>query len=299
MAGYVGYNQASDIGNSFGGVGDILGSAILRGAIMRQQQRDRQQQLMLEVARLRQEQENAQSLGKYREEEIGLRKKEGEREDTKLGFAKQKADEGAAETAMRRRFAGSMRNVGIGPLLQGPEQGGGNLSDPQVQQADAQESAAFLSNEPKNALDTILRMQALRELGGKLGPTISQEMVTGMPLHNVPPGNVAVPPGGGPPVSIGLPRAQAGQDLSANTALTEWVKMLATEGGYANRTNNPIAMALEPFIRQLVTKGLGTNAPTATTGGTLDPQTAAKFLQQSGGDKDKARQMAREAGYTF
>lgn len=42
------------------------------------------------------------------------------------------------------------------------------------------------------------------------------------------------------------------------------------------------------------------NPPTALPGAkVLDAQTAQQFLQQAGGDKDKARAMARAAGYSF
>lgn len=37
----------------------------------------------------------------------------------------------------------------------------------------------------------------------------------------------------------------------------------------------------------------------ASEGGSLTPEKAAQFLQQAGGDKDKARQMAKDAGFTF
>jgi len=44
-----------------------------------------------------------------------------------------------------------------------------------------------------------------------------------------------------------------------------------------------------------------TGQPTTTNGQPkqLDPDTARQFLQQAGGDKNKARQMATQAGYTF
>lgn len=278
--GYIGYNQATDVGNAFGGIGDALGSAILRGAIMRQQQQDRQQQLMIEIERLRQEQENARSLNEYRGKEIDLRKKEGEREDTKVGFMRQKADEGAAEIAMRRRFAGSMRGVGVPQ----PPGGIGPSSPDEERQADAQESAAYLSNEPKNALDTILKMQAMQSQ--PMNPVLAQQILSGFGLHNIPPGNVAVPPGGGAPVATGMSRAQAGQDLSMNTALTELVKMIQTEGGYQNRTNNPIAVQLEPIVRQGLIRALGTNAPPATTSQpitAINPQTKQRIVSYDNG----------------
>jgi len=43
------------------------------------------------------------------------------------------------------------------------------------------------------------------------------------------------------------------------------------------------------------------NAGTPKPGsmGQLDMQTMSAFMQQANGDKDKARQMARDAGYSF
>jgi hypothetical protein len=40
-------------------------------------------------------------------------------------------------------------------------------------------------------------------------------------------------------------------------------------------------------------------APAGTEGKHIDAQTAQEFLRQAGGDKDKARELARAAGYTF
>ena len=43
--------------------------------------------------------------------------------------------------------------------------------------------------------------------------------------------------------------------------------------------------------------GTGTNAPSGSK--QLDAQTASKILQQAGGDKEKARALAKQQGYTF
>lgn len=291
MAGYVGYNQASDVGNAFGGVGDALGSAILRGAIMRQQQQDRQQQLMLEIARLRQEQENARSLQEYRGEEIGLRKKQEEREKTKLDIDKKKAEESAAESAIRRRFATAARTEGLPPSqyqFGDPHLAAGKEYDEQKRQADISEGMAFLSNDPSKAMEGIMRQNALRSLAGN--PIINQLIATQMGFHNVPPGNLVFSPGadvvGQAPFRPPNPaRPQAGQDLSANTALTEFVKLIGSEGGYQNRTNNPIAMKLEPIVNAMLSRMTGTNAPPATGQPitAVNPQTKQRIVSYDGG----------------
>jgi hypothetical protein len=283
--GYVGYNQASDMGNAFGGVGDILGSAILRGAMMRQQQQDRQQQLMIEIERLRQEQENAQSLKEYRGEEIGFRKKEGEREDTRLGFARQKAEEGAAETAMRKRFATSQRTEGIGPLMQGPTQGGGNLGDEQARQMDAQESAAFLSNDPGKGLETVLKMGAARRLGTG-NPVLDQMLLTGQGLHNIPTGAAAVAPAGGPPVSMGPARPSVGADASVNSIANLLARRIGTAASIPEAMKDPNTAMMEQFIMNAVRKQMGTNAPPATTGQPItavNPQTKQRIVSYDNG----------------
>lgn len=50
---------------------------------------------------------------------------------------------------------------------------------------------------------------------------------------------------------------------------------------------------------QMGTLPQGTNAPPQGQGKPLDAQTAAGFLKQAGGDKNKARELAKQAGFTF
>jgi hypothetical protein len=79
-------------------------------------------------------------------------------------------------------------------------------------------------------------------------------------------------------------------------------------GSIANPTPSPMPSAAPavtpgPVIAPVATP---TYAPVAPQGATvspaprqLDQQTATAFLQQAGGDPEKARQLARAAGYTF
>jgi len=55
-----------------------------------------------------------------------------------------------------------------------------------------------------------------------------------------------------------------------------------------------------PRLGKVTEETLAPETPKAPTAGkTLDEATARRFLQQAGGDKEKARKLAREAGYDF
>lgn len=112
-----------------------------------------------------------------------------------------------------------------------------------------------------------------------------------MNFHNVPPGNQVMSPGGDvvgqapfrPPNPA---RPQAGQDLSANTALTEALKMR----GLADSERDPAMLqGLELLVRQALQRQLGTNAPPGLQGGgkapltAVNPQTKQRIVSYDGG----------------
>ena len=54
----------------------------------------------------------------------------------------------------------------------------------------------------------------------------------------------------------------------------------------------------DEYESKIVSLG-GDIAPKAATGKPLDRNTAKQYLQKAGGDKNKAREMARKDGYSF
>lgn len=72
------------------------------------------------------------------------------------------------------------------------------------------------------------------------------------------------------------------------------------QSGNAATPDEAMAMA-----QRMAASAMGTNAPPAQIpppqggGKALDASTAKQFLQQAGGDKDKARALAKQAGYNF
>lgn len=271
MAGLVGYNPYTDAGNTIGGAGDILGSAILRGAMMRQQAAQRQQELMLEIERLRMQKEESKNLNKYREGELDLSRKSGEREDTRLGFEKQrssiekqKADDSATEMAIRQRFGKAARTQGLPPMVNpfgAPTLAGVKEYDEQKRQADLNEGMAFLSNDPSRAMEGIARQAALRNVGDN--PVIQELLATGMNLHNAPAGNTVFSPGGSV-VGQGQPRPVPGQTLSYNSGAS-LLDALMKQTGDGSVPNTELGQALNALILQGLRERLGTNMPPAQT----------------------------------
>lgn len=76
---------------------------------------------------------------------------------------------------------------------------------------------------------------------------------------------------------------------------------LSTFGEKALQENIAKQLAITKAWETEKAKGAGQTATAApaTAAKPLDPETAKKFLQQAGGDKNKAREMARQAGFTF
>jgi hypothetical protein len=66
-------------------------------------------------------------------------------------------------------------------------------------------------------------------------------------------------------------------------------------------TDKPKKMeeAIKFYDSTIPQRGGGAKKPAAAAGKVLDAATAQSYLQKAGGDKDKAREMARKDGYTF
>lgn len=76
--------------------------------------------------------------------------------------------------------------------------------------------------------------------------------------------------------------------LGSQSPLSESNKASLADTIYGRLTNSPAFRVTSP-----------TNAPTAAVGKPLTAEIAAEFLRQAGGDKERARQLARQAGYEF
>jgi hypothetical protein len=266
-----------DVGNTFGGVGDMLGSAILRGAMMRQQAAQRQQDLMLEIRRLQlesergeREAESARSLDKYRTAETGFREKES-------NIAERKQKQSEDEDMARRMFARSQRVKGLPPLPEdfgAPTMKGTQDYEAQKRMAEEQEGIARLSVDPNKAVDTINSLIAQRALGSN--PLLQAIQATGMGLHNIPTGASAVGPLAGPTVAEGPPRVIPGQTLSPNVAGNMLEKLL-TGGSFATQDaamQDPMVVGL----RNLILHSLGTNVPPSEAQGTVNrPKTKPEY----------------------
>lgn len=75
----------------------------------------------------------------------------------------------------------------------------------------------------------------------------------------------------------------------------------ANEQGYDSNTQQPYFKYSEPYRKQFSKPAAqpGASAGAAGGGRPLDAGTAQQFLQQAGGDKAKARQLAAQAGFKF
>lgn len=111
------------------------------------------------------------------------------------------------------------------------------------------------------------------------------------PPNGIPnlPGNPTPPvqapaPAGPPPLVPPLPQGP-GQGGAPGTPNPLWPSAPPTAAGIANP---PTSLTPDPGA------GAAAGAPKP-----LDPGTAQQILQQAGGDKNKARAMARQMGYTF
>jgi hypothetical protein len=81
--------------------------------------------------------------------------------------------------------------------------------------------------------------------------------------------------------------ARQGQDQQSKTGKT-WPDLIVN---WFNKSNTAAAATPAPTPAQA--------APATSAGKPLDQQTAAALLQEAGGDPEKARQLARDRGYTF
>lgn len=289
MAGYIGYNPWSDASGAIGSGGDALGSAILRGALMKQEQAQRQQQLMIELQKLQMEQQSAKDLNTYRGSEIDLRTKESGRQDQEQAIKNR-------EEAMRQKFGSSMRMEGVGPLptdYGAPTIAGVGQYNQEKTQADQNEGAAYLSRDPSNALDTILRMQAARAQPVAGNPLIQQMLVTGRGLHNIPPENIAVGPVGGPTVDTGLARPRTTGQFSPHDASTLYSSGIGRDS--IDFPTSAMGQALSNIIMHAASQlPGGTNvAPSQPSG--PQPGDVVKGYRFKGGDPSKKQNWEKMA----
>jgi len=271
MAGYIGYNPWSDASGAIGSGGDALGSAILRSALMKQQQAQQQQQLMIELQRLQMEQQSAKDLNTYRSGELDLGKQRFAQSQKEYGDTSDLAERAQAikdrEEVMRQKFGSSMRMEGVGSLpidYGAPTVAGVGQYNQQRTQADQNESAAYLSHDPSNAIDTILKMQAARAQPVAGNPLLQQELITGRGPHNVPSGSIAVSPLGGPAIATGPDRQLAGDRLSYNAIEAMYRDAVDQAGGYDSAmTENPDFPLMQKALLLGLRERMGTNAPSA------------------------------------
>jgi len=131
----------------------------------------------------------------------------------------------------------------------------------------------------------------------ELGPR--QQLIQPIVENGVPRFNVAAtnPLFATPPSAGGVTGEVRPTDISSMVGNV----LSAINSPYAD-TNSPVfkeSAALLPVLLEEFKSRLPkrTNAPSG--GKPLDPDTARKILQQAGGDKNKAREIARQMGYSF
>lgn len=315
MPGY--YNPWVDAAQSFGGAGNDISRLML--GIAKVQAEQRQQQFQNQVT-LKELGQRDQSFGLQRDEaaaRIPLYQSEAKAHDasTQDMFAKIAQLQMETDAAQKFGSAQARLQVPADPILQGngPTLAGGVQLNQRDSTQNLMQLIAMHNPEALIALHNTPENQVGSDAMGRqqFGPTVLR-----------PGESYQRDPNGPQTLNTNFAPRATGQenDVALINGLTHFLGQATQMDQFGDAPLHPELQASEaytnalPLLGSLIqgqqqrvqTKYGQTNAPTAApkvaptkTAKPLDKATAAQLLQQAGGDKNKARQLATQAGYTF
>lgn len=274
-----------------------------------QQNRMLQRQMLMRQQQLDYQRTLAEQHGQLFEAQTALTNKRAEAEQQKLLQANA-LHELAQRVGRATTTAKTLQNVqdpslaGLEQFVQGGQVPAGNYSRGDLihlMQALAAGAATESAASTPSSAQRLIEGYNIPEGGVRANPI---EGVTdfGMPkqqrtsYRNVAPGSMVINPDTGELIFQAPPK----EATQGNRPLTQ-SEALRSRMSEAGQTFKKLPENMRLMIDQVITNAPGMRLPTTSQGEVkqLDAETAKQFLQKAGGDKEKARQLAREAGFTF